>query len=92
MVNIGGTDYTIKPLTVRQAREAMNDDQAEYEINALALSTGADRAAVAEWYDSVPAGVVLAAVREMWTVTNATEEARFPGGSANDAGDERDGV
>lgn len=93
MVTIGGVEYQVKALTVRQVREAQSSpDQSDADIVALALSTGCDRAVVAEWYDSHPAGVVFAAVKAMWEATNSTEDARFPDGAANDAGDERAGV
>lgn len=93
MVTIGGVEYQVKALTVRQVRGAQSeDDQSEIEITALALATGCDRAVVADWYDSVPAGVAFAVVKAMWDATNSTEDARFPDGAANDAGDERAGV
>jgi hypothetical protein len=93
MVNIGGTDYEVKALTVRQVREAQKlEDQSEIEISALALATGCDRETVAAWYDAHPAGVVFKVVAAMWEATNATEEARFQNVPGDDAGVERAGV
>jgi hypothetical protein len=93
MVNIGGTEYALRSLTVRQARAVHEiEDLADREIAALALATGATTEAITAWYDSAPAGHVIAAVNAMWTATNATEDAQFPGPAANDVGDERPGV
>lgn len=93
MVTIGGIDYEFKALTVRQVREAQkHEDVSDIEVAALVAATGAPLEAVTEWFDTAPAGVVFKATREMWEVANATDDARFPGGTGPDVGVERAGV
>lgn len=92
MVTINGHGYEPRGLTVREVRKLKDMDETESDVNAIAWACGLSFDVVDKWIDTVPMGVAVAAVREVFRVTQLDEGAGFPDGQGNDVGPERSGV
>lgn len=84
-IDINGTKYDPRPLTMREVRKIRKMDEDQADITAIAWACGIQPAESEAWFDKVPMGVAAAAITEVMDAAMATDDAQFPVAATDDA-------